>query len=128
MFTGFEKIVEERIRNAQRKGVFNNLAGTGRPLQFSDDRHIPEELRLAHKILKNADSLPPEVELKREIHRTEELLADMQDVKERYQTIKKLNLLILRFNALRTGSAEFDIPQKYQHQLVERISPIDRRE
>ena len=70
MFTGFYKIIEERIRAAQKKGVFENLEGSGKPLNLEDDRHIPEDLRLAHKILKNADCLPPEIELKKEIVRT----------------------------------------------------------
>jgi len=77
MLPGFDKIVEERIRAAQRKGQFKNLAGSGKPLVLEDDRHIAEELRLAHKILKNADCLPPEVELKKEIERTEQLLGAM---------------------------------------------------
>ena len=89
MFTGFEKIVEERIRRAQRKGDFNALPGRGRPLDMVDDRHIPEDLRLAHKILKNADCLPPEVELKKEIDRAEDLLAGLQDEAEKYSILKK---------------------------------------
>ena len=121
MFPGFEKIVEERIRKAQRQGQFDNLPGVGRPLVFADDRHIPEDLRLAYKVLKNSDCLPPELELKKEIHRTEELLADMQDVEQRYRTVKKLNLLILRFNALRKGTAELDLPQKYEHRVADRL-------
>ena len=57
MLTGFEKIVEERIRRAQEKGEFKNLEGAGRPLNLAQDSHIPEDLRLSYKILKNADCL-----------------------------------------------------------------------
>ena len=32
MFTGFENLVEERIRRAQQRGLFENLAGAGKPL------------------------------------------------------------------------------------------------
>ena len=52
MIQGFEKIVEERIRKAQKKGEFENLVGSGKPLKFNSDWFIPEELRLAYKILK----------------------------------------------------------------------------
>ena len=45
---GFEKIVEERIQAALRKGDFDRLEGRGRPLRLEDDSHIPEELRLAY--------------------------------------------------------------------------------
>ncbi len=34
MITGFEKIVEERIKQAQKNGEFDNLPGFGKPLLF----------------------------------------------------------------------------------------------
>ena len=68
MIPGFNKIVEERIRRAQKKGEFENLEGTGKPLNLADDQAVAEELRLAYKILKNADCLPPEIEIKKEVH------------------------------------------------------------
>jgi hypothetical protein len=58
MLSGFEKIVEERILKAQKKGEFKNLPCSGKPLVFEDDCCVSEELRLAYKILKNADHLP----------------------------------------------------------------------
>jgi hypothetical protein len=121
MFTGFNKIVEERIRNAQRKGVFENLAGSGKPLKLEEDRHIAEELRLSYKILKNADCLPPEVELKKEIERTEDLLSDMEETAEKYRTLKKLNFLIMKLNTMRNQSIAFEIPQKYSGRIVDRL-------
>ena len=51
MITGFEKIVEERIRKAQREGHFDGLPGSGKPLP-KDDVNVPEDIRLAYKILK----------------------------------------------------------------------------
>lgn len=121
MFTGFEKIVEERIRIAQKKGEFDNLEGRGKPLVFEDDRHVPEELRVAYKILKNANCLPPEIELKKEIRQTEDLLAGMTDTALRYRTLKKLNFLILKLNSMRNTAIEFEEPQQYMDKLAERI-------
>lgn len=121
MFTGFEKIVEERIKKAQYKGTFDDLPGAGKPLDFSDDSHIPEDLRLAYKILKNADCLPPEIEIKKEIHCTEDLLINMKDTAERYRTLKKLNFLIMKLNACRNSDTRFDMPQKYMTALSDRI-------
>jgi len=121
MFTGFYKIIEERIRAAQKKGVFENLEGSGKPLNLEDDRHIPEDLRLAHKILKNADCLPPEIELKKEIERTEDLLVGMQDTAQKHRTLKKLNYLIMKLNAVRDTSIELEMPQQYSLKLVERF-------
>lgn len=127
MLTGFEKIVEERIRAAQKRGEFENLSGAGKPLVFEDDRLVPEEIRLAYKILKNADCLPPEIELKKQIVQTEELLAGMEDTVEKYRTLKKLNLMIMRLNSMRSVSVSFDMPQRYEQKLVERFGRKGRR-
>ncbi len=121
MFPGFDRIVEERIRRAQQKGQFENLEGTGNPLQFEDDNHVADELRLAYKILKNADCLPPEIELKKEIARTEDLLSGMEDTAEKYHALKKLNFLIMKLNSLANVPIEFEMPQKYSDKLVERL-------
>lgn len=127
MFPGFDKIVEERIRSAQLRGDFEKLAGSGKPLNLNDDAHIPEDLRLAYKILKNADMIPPEIELKKEILRTEDLLRGMNDEGEKYRTIKKLNFLIMKLNNMRTGSIEFDVPQHYADKIIDRIEAGSRR-
>jgi len=121
MLCGFEKIVEERILKAQKMGEFENLPGTGKSLAFEDNRFISEELRLAYKILKNADCLPVEIELKKEIKQTEDLLAGMQETSEKYRTLKKLNFLILKLNSTRDTSIAHEMPQVYTGKLVERF-------
>ncbi len=52
MIPGFEKIVEERIKKAQEKGVFDNLEGNGKPFVLESDHPAPNDCRLAYKILK----------------------------------------------------------------------------
>lgn len=122
MFTGFEHIVEERIRRAQQRGLFDNLAGRGKPLPkdvIGDT--VSEDLRLSYRILKNADCLPPEMEVQREIRRAEDLLAGMADTAERYRTMQKLNFLILKLNTMRNGSPALEVPQHYTERLLERL-------
>jgi len=121
MFSGFTKIVEERIRKAQQKGEFENLTGSGKPLALKEDGHIAEELRLSYKILKNADCLPPEVELKKEIEHTEDLLRGMEDTAAKYHTLKKLNFLIMKLNSIRDMPIEFELPQRYSAKVVKRF-------
>ena len=118
MLTGFEKIVEERIKKAQRKGAFDNLEGSGKPLQLPDDHGIPEELRLAYKILKNAGFVPPEIEIKKEIRRTEDLLRDMKDTRSKYRILKKLNFMIMKLNTIRNAPIALDHHQHYLERLV----------
>ncbi|MFP4160071.1 MAG: DnaJ family domain-containing protein [Desulfobacterales bacterium] len=127
ILTGFEKIVEERILAAQRKGEFDNLEGAGKPLEHEDLSRIPQELRLSYKILKNADCLPPEIELKKEIIRTETLLEGMEDESLRYRTLQKLNYLIMKFNIMRGGSAALEIPQQYEHKVMDRLSVAGKK-
>jgi len=121
MLCGFEKIVEERILKAQKMGEFENLTGAGKPLAFEDNRFISEELRLAYKILKNADCVPVEIELKKEIKQTEDLLAGMQETSEKYRILKKLNFLIMKLNSIRDTSIAHEMPQVYTGKLIERF-------
>jgi len=121
MIPGFNKIVETRILNAQKNGEFDNLEGAGKPLKLDGGGCVSEELRLAYKILKNADFVPPEIELKKEIKQTEDLLAGMQDTAEKYRTLKKLNFLIMKLNTLRNTSVVFEMPQQYEEKLVSRF-------
>jgi hypothetical protein len=127
MIGGFEKIVEERIRRALKEGAFDDLPGFGQPLELADDSHIPEDLRLAHKILKNAGCLPPEIEVKKEIQRTEDLLAGMDQTQEKYKLLRKLNFLIMKLNSMRSASIERDLPQRYAAQVVDRLDKSGRR-
>jgi hypothetical protein len=120
MFTGFEKIVEERIRKAQQEGVFDDLPGAGKPLP-REDMEIPEDIRLAYKVLKNADFIPPELELRKEIRSMQELLSGMPETGEKYKTLKKLNLLVMKLNAMRGANVQFDIPQQYLGPVTERL-------
>jgi hypothetical protein len=122
MIPGFESIVEERIKSAQKKGAFKNLSGSGKPLDLEQDQHIPQDLRLAYKILKNADCLPPEIEAQKEIQRTEDLLANMEDTAERYRMLSKLNFLVMKINSLRRGNIRFEIPQKYAAVVSDKIT------
>jgi len=121
MITGFEKIVEQRIRDALKKGEFDNLAGSGKPLVFEDNSNVSEELRLAYKILKNADCLPPEVELKKEINQTKELLSGMKETADKYSLIKKLNFLIMKLNSIRNTPVMHEMPQQYEAKLIGRF-------
>ncbi len=69
-----DMLAEQRILEAIGRGEFDGLPGSGRPLDLDEDMTVPEELRVAYRILKNAGLLPREVELRREIHDTRELI------------------------------------------------------
>ncbi len=68
-----EFIAEQRIAEAIANGELDDLPGAGRPLDLDDDALIPEELRLAWRILKNAGYVPPELETLNEIAQLERI-------------------------------------------------------
>lgn len=57
-----ELIAERRIAEAAAQGEFDDLPGTGRPLNLDEDPLVPEDQRMANRILRNAGFVPREVE------------------------------------------------------------------
>ncbi len=117
----FEKIAEQRILEAIERGELDDLPGRGEPIVYEDDSRIPEELRMAYKILKNANCVPPEVSELKEIRQTEDLLQGIQDEHEKYKAIKRLNFRIMQLNARRKGRVDMEIPQHYVEKLVDKV-------
>ena len=116
---GFEKIAERKIKEALEKGEFNNLPGKGEPLAIEDISNIPEDLRLAYRILKNADCLPPELQLKKEIRQMEDMLENIPDEKEKYRQIKKINYKIMRLNLMGKKSPLLEEKEIYYKKVVD---------
>ncbi|MNC88216.1 hypothetical protein D3C83_40090 [compost metagenome] len=86
-------LAEKAIQEAIARGELDDLPGAGRPLELDDDALIPEELRLAYRILKNAGYVPAEVQALNEIAQLERLaLGDAT-------ALKKLSLLKARVEA-----------------------------
>lgn len=119
---GYEKIVEQRIKEAMEKGEFENLPGKGKPIPLEDDSHVPEDLRLAYKLLKNADCLPPELLEKKEILQMEDMLAAIPDEKERYKLIKKINFKIMKLNVMGRKSPLLEEKQIYYKKLIDKMA------
>src|SRR5437867_2711424 len=94
----FQRVVEERILEAQRAGAFDDLPGKGKPLKFADESWVPEELRVAYHVLKNARVLPPEAELMKEIHTLEDLLKHVEDEDERKALAKSIQWKIIHLD------------------------------
>ncbi|WP_371320142.1 J-domain-containing protein [Chengkuizengella axinellae] len=69
----------KKIREAKAKGEFDNLPGKGKKLELEDLSHIPNELRMSYKILKNAGIVPVEMQLKKEIVSLQDLI-DLRSV------------------------------------------------
>lgn len=123
LFAIFDKIADERIRQAMERGEFDELPGKGKPLELEDDSHLPADLRISYKILKNADCLPPELELRKEIVNTQALLSGIQDTREKYRQMQKLNYLIMKLNMTRKVTLDLEQDQVYYERILEKVAP-----
>ena len=54
-------------------------------------------------------------------------MRDMPETVEKYNTLKKLNLLIMKLNSMRNTSLEFEMPQQYSARLVERLERWNKK-
>jgi hypothetical protein len=128
MINAIRLIAERKISEAIRKGQLDIEAWRNRPLPVTNDSLVPEELRMAHKILKNAGYLPPEIETKKEIQQIEDLLVNCEDEYARVKQLKKLNYLVMKLNTMKGDAVNIESQEKYFRQVVERISVNRKKE
>lgn len=114
------QIAEARIAEAIARGEFENLPGAGKPLRLEDDRAIPEELRVAYRVLKNAGCLPRELELRREIADVRALVAATHDEATRVRAWKRMNHLLAQLEGVRGRPSNLRCEQVYHEKLMER--------
>ena len=117
----FQRIAENRILEAIEAGLFDNLEGRGKPLQLEDDSHIPPELRMAYKILKMADCLPPELELRKEVIRLQDLVATLPDEAERLKQMQRLNFYLMKLGMMREVSPLLLEHDLYAPKILDRL-------
>jgi hypothetical protein len=119
-----EKIAENRILAGIRDGLFDNLEGQGQPLVLEDDSHVPPELRMAFKILKMADCLPPELELQKQIVCLQDMLAGLPDEAAKLQQLRRLNFLTMKLNMLRKVSPLLQEHNDYSAKILEKLDRL----
>ena len=74
----FDRIVEALIKEAMERGEFDNLSGKGKPVDLTAYFDTPEEVRMAHSILKNAGMVSRELDLLKEITELKQTLSALQ--------------------------------------------------
>lgn len=115
-----DQMAEARIQEAIDRGELRGLVGEGKPLQLDDDSTIPEELRAAYRLLKNAGFLPPELQLRREVREAEILLQQLPE-SDRSRAHARLELLQLRLAASRRQPINLLLEDQYRRQLLDRL-------
>ncbi|MDP1532431.1 MAG: DUF1992 domain-containing protein [Burkholderiales bacterium] len=114
-----DALAEKHIGEAQARGEFKDLPGSGEPLDLGDDTLVPEELRPAWRLLKNAGCLPPELETHAEIRDIETLLRAASSEYERGRLLARLRFLLLRAPLGRRNSLK--VEADYAEKIAEKL-------
>lgn len=116
-------IAERRIAQAIADGTLNVEGWKNKPLPTEDENaFVPDDLKMAYKILKNSGYLPPEVETRKEVHRLEDLIARTEDSHQRLKQMKKLNVLLMKLDGQRATVSSIENDDEYYRKIVEKIS------
>lgn len=113
---------ERHIHDAQNRGDFDALPGSGQPLILDDDLHVPPELRASYRLLKNAGCLPPELEQRKEAVQLADLLKGIQEGSPQFAELRRrLTLLELKLQqaGLDTGFLHGDYADKLLNKMNE---------
>ena len=122
------RIAEQRISQAIEDGSLSFEKWKNKPLHLEDDHFVPDDLKMAYKMLKNSGYLPPEIEDKKEIQRIEDLIARTEDEHVRLKQMKKLNLMLMKVDARRKTPKNIKLQDEYYSKVVERVSLHSRTE
>lgn len=116
-------LAEQRINEAMNRGEFEQLAGKGKPLELEELSHIPEDLRMSYKIMKNAGCIPEEMQLKGELLKLQDLIHACENAGEKEKLRKSLTEKKLRFQLLmeQRGLSGSSVFQEYGQKMRERL-------
>ena len=79
MVRNWKSLVDQMLEDARQSGQFDNLPGGGQPLKLDNDPYTPDDMKLAHKILKDHDLAPEWVMLGKDVEALRaRLLEDMR--------------------------------------------------
>ncbi len=96
----FDKLVEQKIREAQEAGEFDGLEGAGRPVNLEAYFATPEGLRAGYAVLKNAGVLPEGAALLKEMNERAARLEASRDPSERDRLRREIDGLKLKYDLL----------------------------
>src|SRR5689334_6787694 len=113
-------IAERKIREAMEEGAFDDLSGTGEPLDLSEDPFEDPSLRMAHRLLRNNGFAPWWVEEAKDLEASiDRLRADLRAAGQRPAAIDELRAKTVGLNR-RIQSYNLKCPSPHLHK-----NPID---
>ncbi|CAD6535195.1 DnaJ family domain-containing protein [Paraburkholderia metrosideri] len=115
-----DALVEQRIAAAAARGEFEDLPGTGTPQLLDEDARVPEEVRVANQILKNAGFMPPAIEQLRALCDLQTELSAVSDRTTLCRIRARMLALDMALESLRGGPLV--LPREYCRRIAERQS------
>lgn len=120
-FSALNNIVEEKIRQAQEEGMFDDLPGKGKPLKLDDDSKVAPHLRASYRILKNAGILPPQMQIRKDINHLRQLIDETQCEEEARCLVVQINEKILESNIMGRFAVSTGMDQVYSEKVIRRL-------
>lgn len=127
----FTLLAEQKIKEAYENGEFDDLPEKGKPIQLDFMMEIPEDLRMAYRLMKNAGFLEEEKKFRKEWITIEELIKQCHDEQERKRLENQLSQQLLRYNQLlskrklKTNSSLF---KRYEQKIQKRMLGSDPKQ
>ncbi len=120
----FSIIAEDKIKRAIEEGEFDHLPGKGKPLKLEDLSHIPEDLRIAYKVMKNSNMLEDVDKIKEELLSLDDLLATCDNPEDRVKLKEKKNEKELRLEQLLNKRKVLDAPASafYKEKIIGKLT------
>ena len=100
-----DQIAEQKIIEAILNSELDNLPGQGQPLRLDDDSSVPEELRVAYRLLKNSGFLPPGANLRKEIAGVNQSLIEAVSEDEQMKLSKRMDYLLMQLRVMNLNSS-----------------------
>jgi hypothetical protein len=126
LLPAYETLIEQRIREATARGEFDDLPGAGQPMQLDDDLLVPEEVRVAHRILKNAGYVPPEAQQISEVNQLIALAGRAELGAEQGEAAsRRLRALMIQMELAGRPLAAAQAWHDYQQALAQRMAADD---
>lgn len=113
---------ERHISSALKRGELDNLSGEGKPLVLDDDSHVPADLRVGYRLLKNAGCLPPEIEQRKEAATLASLLRGLSREHPDFIELNK-RLAVLEFRLQQAGMSTDFLHNEYADKFIQHFDP-----
>ena len=117
-----DQIAEIRIKEAMEQGQLDDLPGQGKPLNLDEDGTVPEEYRMAYRILKNSGFVPPEINLRSEINALEAALSTLDDDTGRDKVLKKIHCLYARLDNMHNRHMNLALREEYYRKVINKFN------